>query len=73
MTKNEIRKNMIKKRNLLSKETVEKNSAIIIEKFDIYIRKAENIMIFMNMTNEVEIAKLTKIYSDNVAKQGNEN
>ena len=36
MKKDEIRKNMIEKRNLLSKETVEKNSNIIIEKLDIY-------------------------------------
>lgn len=64
MKKDEIRKNMIEKRNLLSKETVEKNSNIIIEKLDIYIRKAENIMIFMNMGNEVEITKIIKLYSD---------
>lgn len=64
MKKDEIRKNMIEKRNLLSKETVEKNSNIIIEKLDIYIRKAENIMIFMNMGNEVEVSNLITLYSD---------
>lgn len=64
MKKDEIRKNMIKKRNLLSKETVKKSRDIIIKKLDTYIRKTENIMIFMNMGNEVEITKLIELYPD---------
>ena len=64
MTKNEIRKNLILKRNQLSKETVQKNSSYIMEKLHPYVKKAENIMIFMNMGNEVEITKLITLYPD---------
>ena len=62
MTKNEIRKNLILKRNQLSKETVQKNSNYIMEKLHPYVREAENIMIFMNMGNEVEITRLITLY-----------
>ena len=64
MTKNEIRKNLILKRNQLSKETVQKNSSYIMEKLHPYVKEAENIMIFMNMGNEVEITKLITLYPD---------
>ena len=64
MTKNEIRKNLILKRKQLSRETVQKNSNSIMEKLHPYIQKAENIMIFMNMGNEVEITKLITLYPD---------
>ena len=64
MTKNEIRKNLILKRKQLSKETVQKNSNYIMKKLHPYVKKAENIMIFMNMGNEVEITKIIKLYSD---------
>ena len=64
MTKNEIRKNLILERNQLSRETVQKNSNSIIEKLHSYIQKAENIMIFMNMGNEVEVSNLITLYSD---------
>ena len=62
MTKNEIRKNLILKRKQLSRETVQKNSNSIMEKLHPYIQKAENIMIFMNMGNEVEITRLITLY-----------
>jgi len=64
MTKNEIRKNLILKRNQLSKETVQKNSSYIMEKLHPYVKEAENIMIFMNMGNEVEITRLITLYPD---------
>ena len=64
MTKNEIRKNLILKRNQLSKETVQKNSNYIMEKLHPYVKKTENIMIFMNMGNEVEITRLITLYPD---------
>ena len=64
MTKNEIRKNLILQRNKLSKKTVQENSNSIMEKLHSYIQKAENIMIFMNMKNEVEITKLIELYPD---------
>ena len=64
MTKNEIRKNLILERNQLSRETVQKNSNSIMEKLHSYIQKAENIMIFMNMGNEVEVSNLITLYSD---------
>ena len=62
MTKKEIRQNMILQRNQLSRETVQKNSNSIIENLHTYIQKAENIMIFMNMGNEVEITRLITLY-----------
>ena len=64
MTKHEIRKNLILKRNQLSRETVQKNSNYIMEKLHPYVKEAENIMIFMNMGNEVEITKLITLYPD---------
>ena len=64
MTKNEIRKNLILERNQLSREAVQKNSNSIMEKLHSYIQKAENIMIFMNMGNEVEVSNLITLYSD---------
>ena len=64
MTKNEIRKNLILERNQLSRETVQKNSNSIMEKLHFYIQKVENIMIFMNMGNEVEVSNLITLYSD---------
>ena len=64
MTKKEIRQNMILQRNQLSKETVQKNSNSIIENLQPYVQKAENIMIFMNMGNEVEVSNLITLYSD---------
>ena len=64
MTKNEIRKNLILERNQLSRETVQKNSNSIMEKLHSYIQKAENIMIFMNMGNEVEVSNLITLYPD---------
>ena len=64
MTKNEIRKNLILERNQLSRETVQKNSNYIMEKLHPYVREAENIMIFMNMGNEVEITRLITLYPD---------
>ena len=64
MTKKEIRQNMILQRNQLSKETVQENSNSIIEKLQPYVQKAENIMIFMNMKNEVEITRLIELYPD---------
>ena len=64
MTKNEIRKNLILKRNQLSKETVQKNSNYIMEKLHPYVKKTKNIMIFMNMGNEVEITRLITLYPD---------
>ena len=62
MTKNEIRKNLILKRNQLSRETVQKNSNYIMEKLHPYVKKTKNIMIFMNMGNEVEITRLITLY-----------
>ena len=64
MTKNEIRKNLILKRKQLSRETVQKNSNYIMEKLHPYVKEAENIMIFMNMGNEVEVSNLITLYSD---------
>ena len=64
MTKKEIRQNMILQRNQLSKESVQENSNSIIEKLQPYVQKAENIMIFMNMGNEVEITRLITLYPD---------
>ena len=64
MTKNEIRKNLILERNQLSRETVQKNSNYIMEKLHPYVREAENIMIFMNMGNEVEITRLITLCPD---------
>ena len=64
MTKKEIRQNMILQRNQLSKETVQENSNSIIENLHTYIQKAENIMIFMDMKNEVRITKLIELYPE---------
>ena len=64
MTKDEIRKNLISKRNSLSKKTVQKNSNLIIKNLIPYVREVKNIMIFMNMGNEIEITKLIELYPD---------
>ena len=61
MTKDEIRKNLILKRNSLSKKTVQKNSNLIIKNLIPYVREVKNIMIFMNMGNEIEITKLIEL------------
>ena len=62
LEKNKIRKEILKKRNNLSIEEVEKKSDLIIENLGKFIKNAENIMIFMDMKNEVRITKLMKLY-----------
>lgn len=63
MNKNEIRKNIIKERNSLSNNFVNEKSEIIINKLCKIIdeKKLENIMIFMDMKNEVQVTKLINI------------
>ena len=60
--KKEIRKILLKKRNLMDKKTVEKNTDLIIENLKKYVGNARNIMIFMDMGNEVNITKLLELY-----------
>ena len=62
LEKNKIRKEILKKRNNLSIEEVEKKSDLIIENLGKFIKNAENIMIFMDMKNEVKITKLMELY-----------
>ncbi|RRD39215.1 5-formyltetrahydrofolate cyclo-ligase [Leptotrichia sp. OH3620_COT-345] len=62
MSKDKIRSDIIQKRNLLTEEFIEKNSNIIIGNLKTYIEKAQNIMIFMDMKNEVKITKLINLY-----------
>ena len=64
LEKNKIRQEILKKRNNLSTEEVEKKSDLIIENLGKFIKNAENIMIFMDMKNEVRITKLMKLYSE---------
>ncbi|EEX73312.1 5-formyltetrahydrofolate cyclo-ligase [Leptotrichia hofstadii] len=62
LEKNKIRQEILKKRNNLSTEEVEKKSDLIIENLGKFIKNAENIMIFMDMKNEVRITKLLELY-----------
>ena len=64
LEKNKIRKEILKKRNNLSIEEVEKKSDLIIENLGKFIKNAENIMIFMDMKNEVKITKLMELYPE---------
>lgn len=64
MNKDEIRKHIIKERNALSENFVNEKSDIIINKLCKIIdeKKLENIMIFMDMKNEIQVTKLINIY-----------
>ena len=62
--KDKIRKEILKKRNNLSYEEVEKKSSLIIKNLEKFIKNAENVMIFMNMKNEVRITKLMELYPE---------
>lgn len=62
--KDKIRKEILKKRNNLSYEEVEKKSSLIIKNLEKFIKNAENVMIFMDMKNEVRITKLTELYPE---------
>ena len=64
LEKNKIRQEILKKRNNLSTEEVEKKSDLIIQNLGKFIKNAENIMIFMDMKNEVRITKLMKLYPE---------
>ncbi|WP_455045747.1 5-formyltetrahydrofolate cyclo-ligase [Leptotrichia trevisanii] len=62
--KDKIRKEILKKRNNLSYEEVEKKSSLIIKNLEKFIKNAENVMIFMDMKNEVRITKLMELYPE---------
>lgn len=62
--KDEIRKQILEKRNNLSIEEVEKKSELIIKNLAPYLKNAQNIMIFMDMKNEVRITKLIELYPE---------
>ena len=62
--KDKIRKEILKKRNDLSTEEVEKKSNLVIQNLEKFIKNAQNIMIFMDMKNEVKITKLMKLYPE---------
>ncbi|MDO5088264.1 MAG: 5-formyltetrahydrofolate cyclo-ligase [Leptotrichiaceae bacterium] len=62
MSKDKIRSDIIQKRNLLTEEFIEKSSNVIMENLKIYIKKVQNIMIFMDMKNEVKVTKLINLY-----------
>ena len=64
LEKDKIRIEILKKRNNLSTEEVEKKSDLIIQNLGKFIKNAENIMIFMDMKNEVKITKLMKLYPE---------
>ena len=64
LEKDKIRQEILKKRNNLSTEEVEKKSNLIIQNLEKFIKNAENIMIFMDMKNEVRITKLMKLYPE---------
>ena len=64
LEKNKIRQEILKKRNNLSTEEVEKKSDLIIQNLEKFIKNAKNIMIFMDMKNEVKITKLMKLYPE---------
>ena len=60
--KDEIRRQILEKRNNLSSKEVDKKSELIIENLTPYLKNAQNIMIFMDMKNEVRITKLMEFY-----------
>ena len=62
--KDEIRRQILEKRNNLSSKEVDKKSELIIENLAPYLKNAQNIMIFMDMKNEVRITKLIKLYPE---------
>ena len=62
--KDKIRKEILKKRNNLSYDEVEKKSSLIIKNLEKFIKNAENVMIFMDMKNEVRITKLMELYPE---------
>ena len=62
--KDEIRKQILEKRNNLSSKEVDKKSELIIENLAPYLKNAQNIMIFMDMKNEVRITKLIELYPE---------
>jgi len=62
--KDEIRRQILEKRNNLSSKEVDKKSELIIENLAPYLKNAQNIMIFMDMKNEVRITKLMKLYPE---------
>ena len=62
--KDKIRKEILKKRNNLFYEEVEKKSSLIIKNLEKFIKNAENVMIFMDMKNEVRITKLMELYPE---------
>ena len=64
LEKNKIRQKILKKRNNLSTEEVEKKSDLIIQNLEKFIKNVENIMIFMDMKNEVRITKLIELYPE---------
>ena len=64
MDKNTIRTTMLSKRNALTKEFVETSSNIIIEKLLTYTKNKNNILIFMDMKNEVQVTKLLSHLKD---------
>ncbi|WP_304179489.1 5-formyltetrahydrofolate cyclo-ligase [Leptotrichia trevisanii] len=64
LEKNKIRQEILKTRNNLSTEEVEKKSDLIIQNLEKFIKNAENIMIFMDMKNEVRITKLMELYPE---------
>ena len=64
LEKNKIRQEILKKRNNLSTEEVDKKSDLIIQNLEKFIKNAKNIMIFMDMKNEVKITKLMKLYPE---------
>ena len=64
LKKNKIRQEILKTRNNLSTEEVEKKSDLIIQNLEKFIKNAENIMIFMDMKNEVRITKLMELYPE---------
>ena len=62
--KDEIRRQILEKRNNLSSKEVDKKSELIIENLAPYLKNAQNIMIFMDMKNEVRITKLMELYPE---------
>ena len=62
--KDEIRRQILEKRNNLSSKEVDKKSELIIENLAPYLKNAQNIMIFTDMKNEVRITKLIELYPE---------
>ena len=62
--KDEIRRQILEKRNNLSSKEVDKKSELIIENLAPYLKNAQNIMVFMDMKNEVRITKLIELYPE---------